>query len=104
MSSNEDELDDEAPPQAIPVGLDAVEVAEIAKMTDLLTRSGIAVYNFGGITPTDFGVMIDLSLYIQTREIPEDAPPAEPETDRAADAGDVVEGVVEEVGDGDGDE
>lgn len=86
------------------VGLDARELAEVAKLTDVLNRHGIVVSNIGAITPTDYGLMFNTELYIQTRKVPEDAQ-AGPETDRAEDAGEVSDQpVVERVEDDDDDE
>lgn len=103
-NDNEENGTEKQTQQMTNAGLDPREIANLARLTDVLNREGVSVVNFGAITPTDYGVMFDLSLYIQTRAVPENAM-AEPETDRAEDAGEVeaeVDSIVEEVGaDGD---
>lgn len=87
-NNDADEPEQQDEPPMTPVGLDPREIAEIAKLTDLLNRRGVAVTTYNRITPLDYGLVFDVSLYIQTRSVPEDAEEAL-ETDRAPDAGEV---------------
>lgn len=74
MSEEPEELDDDEMARAAAVaGITPSEVAALARLTDQINRFGASLISVGAVTTTDYGVAVDLTLYLQTREPPEDA-------------------------------